>query len=169
MPDNVLIQLSFYKYRKYFEMKNKFSAAILTIILAISALYFVNSCRNHDDTVDCFPDTNISVTLNLNLPAYQDLWNVGGWMYVDEQSSGTRGLIVVRTTTGFKVYDRNAPHLCPGDDTTLKVQSDIKIVCPKDGAEWILLTGQPTAMSNVAPKTYAYSYNAATNVLSIYN
>ena len=90
-------------------------------------------------------------------------------MYIDEQSSGTRGLIVVRSTTGFKVYDRNAPHICPDHDTTLEVQNNIKIVCPKDGAEWILLTGQPTKISGLPPKTYLYTYDSFNNILNIYH
>ncbi len=150
-------------------MKNKFSLVFPLIILIFSLLITLKSCGNRDDTVSCFPSRSISVVLNLNLPAYFDLQTVGGWIYVDEQSSGTRGLIVVRTTNGFKVYDRNAPHLCPDSETTLSVQSNIKVVCPKDGAEWILLTGQPTSIANVPPKTYLYSYNTSNNVLTIYN
>ncbi|AFR35990.1 hypothetical protein B739_1392 [Riemerella anatipestifer RA-CH-1] len=120
--------------------------------------------------VSCFPNTLINVNLDLNLPLYQKLTNIGGWVYVNEQSSGTRGLIVVRTgTSTFKAYDRNAPHICPASDTTLEVKDDIKIVCPKDGAEWILLTGQPTKVSQVPPKNYLTYYDAASNVLTIRN
>jgi len=67
------------------------------------------------------------------------------------------------------VYDRNAPHLCPDTNTTLNVEDNIKIVCPKDGAEWILLTGQPIKVANIAPKTYPYNYNPQTGILNIYN
>jgi nitrite reductase/ring-hydroxylating ferredoxin subunit len=118
--------------------------------------------------VSCFPESPINVVLNLNLPTYYPLQNVGGWIYVDEQSSGTRGLIVVRTTNGFKIYDRNAPHLCPDNNTTLSVENNIKIVCPKDQAEWILITGEPTNVAKIPPKTYRYSFDAATGILSIF-
>jgi len=129
----------------------------------------INACSERNETVACFPDSYISVTLDLNLPAYYSLQNVGSWIYVDEAGAGTRGLIIVRTTAGFKIYDRNAPHICPTENTTLKVEGGTKIVCPEDGAEWILLTGQPTAVANIPPKTYLYNYNSATNFLSIYN
>ena len=150
-------------------MKNRLSLLWPLILLVFSFLFIFKSCGNRDDTVSCFPETGISVVLNLNLPAYFALQTVGGWMYIDEQSSGTRGLIVVRTTNGFKVYDRNAPHICPDTNTTLEVQGNIKIVCPKDGAEWILLTGQPTKVSGLAPKTYLYTYDSSNNILSIYH
>ena len=93
---------------------------------------------------------------------------MGHWIYINEQQSGTRGLIVVNTGTGFKVYDRNAPHLCPDSNTTLEVQNNMKIVCPKDGAEWILTDGTPIKNTNMPPKTYPASYNIGSGILSVY-
>lgn len=150
-------------------MKRNIYRSILAILLTISVLNISKSCSSRDDTVNCFPEVNINVVLNLNLPAYQNLQNVGGWIYVDEQSSGTRGLIVVRTTNGFKIYDRNAPHICPDNSTTLAVENNVKIICPKDGAEWILLTGEPIKISQLAPKTYSYTIDNVSNTLFIQN
>lgn len=150
-------------------MKRNINLSILAILLITSSLIINRSCSNREDTVNCFPLTNINVVLNLNLPAYQSLQNVGGYIYVDEQSSGTRGLIVVKTTNGFKIYDRNAPHICPDTNTTLNVVNNTKINCAKDGAEWILLTGEPINISQLPPKTYAYSYDNITNTLFIQN
>ena len=138
------------------------------ILLVFSLLSLVISCESRADTVNCFPSQIINVQLNLNLPAYAIDLNTKGWIYINEQQSGTRGLILVKTGTGFKVYDRNAPHLCPDANTTLIVQDRIKIVCPKDGAEWILQDGTPIKGSGLPPKSYDYSYNAATGIISIY-
>ena len=138
------------------------------ILLVFSLLSLVISCESRADTVSCFPSQIINVQLNLNLPAYAIDLNTKGWIYINEQQSGTRGLILVKTGTGFKVYDRNAPHLCPDANTTLEVQNNIKIVCPKDGAEWILQDGTPIKGSGLPPKSYDYSYNAATGELLIY-
>ncbi len=149
-------------------MKSKFLAVLSSIILIFNLLNF-SACSEREETVNCFPNVPINVVLNLNLPSYYPLQNVGGWIYVDEQSSGTRGLIVVRTTNGFKVYDRNAPHLCPDNNTTLEVENNIKIMCPQDGAEWILLTGEPTKIAKIAPKTYRYNFDSPTGILTIYN
>ncbi len=148
-------------------MKRNISNVFFAIILVFSTLN-VNSCSNREDTVSCFPSTPINVVLNLNFPAYFNLQNVNGWIYVNEQQAGTRGLIIVRTTSGFKVYDRNAPHLCPDQNTTLSVEENIKIICPKDGAEWILYTGEPQKIAQVPPKTYPYSFDPYTNTLSVY-
>lgn len=149
-------------------MKTLRSLFILTIVLTINGLIF-NQCSSREETVSCFPNSNINVTLNLSLPAYQTLQNVGGWLYINEQESGTRGLIVVRTTNGFLAYDRNAPHICPDSDTTLNVENDIKIICPNDGAEWILITGEPVAVANVSPKKYYTYYDASSQTLNITN
>lgn len=149
-------------------MKKTFSILSIFTLLIFSNLS-INSCGSTDDTVSCFPSTPINVTLNLNLPAYNVLNQVGGWMYVNEQQSGTRGLIIVRASdTNFKVYDRNAPHICPDNNTTLEVKDNISIICPKDNATWILLTGQPTAVSSVPPKTYPYNYDPTGKILTVY-
>ena len=150
-------------------MKRNIYTSLLALSLVISTLFISKSCSNRDDTVVCFPEVDINVVLNLNLPAYQNLQTVGGWLYIDEQSSGTRGLIVVRTTNGFKIYDRNAPHICPESNTTLVVENSIKIVCPKDGAEWILLTGEPIKISQLPPKTYSFTVDNVSNTLFIQN
>lgn len=148
-------------------MKRIFLAIFSSIILIFS-LFNITSCKEREETVNCFPNVPINVVLNLNLPAYYVLQNVGGWIYVNEQECGTRGLIVVRTTNGFKVYDRNAPHVCPDNNTTLNVENNIKVVCPKDGAEWILITGEPTKIAQIPPKTYRYNFDSTTGILSIF-
>ena len=149
-------------------MKRTISFFTTSLLLIFSTL-IINSCGNREETVSCFPEVPINVVINLNLPAYYELQNVNGWIYINQLESGTRGLIIVRTTNGFKVFDRNAPHICPDNNTTLIVDSNIKIVCPKDGAEWILLTGEPTKISQVSPKTYRYNFDSNANVLSIFN
>lgn len=144
----------------------KYTAILLSTIF-ICGIF--NSCANREETVSCFPNTNINVFINLNLPAYQALQNVGGWTYINEQESGTKGLILVNTSNGFIAYDRNAPHICPDANTQLKVVDGIKIVCPKDNAEWILLTGQPIAVASISPKRYYVSYNPSNHSLNITN
>lgn len=141
------------KLRNYFDMKKLILKNKIFVLLIFSHLTSF-SCRDTEETSSCFPHTPISVTLNLRLPAYANLQNPGGWIYVNEQTSGTRGLIVVNNGNNFMVYDRNAPHLCPDTYTTLEVVDNIKIVCPKDQSEWILNTGEPIKIAQVPPKRY---------------
>ena len=140
----------------------------LFVFFIVYSVFSSTACSNREDTVSCFPNEIINVQLNLNLPAYSNALNTNGWVYINEQQSGSRGLILVKTGTSFKVYDRNAPHLCPDSNTTLEVQNNMKIVCPKDGSEWILTDGTPIKGTGLPPKSYGYSYNAATGELLIY-
>lgn len=150
-------------------MKKTFSILFIFSLLIFSNLS-INSCGSREDTVNCFPNSPINVSLNLNLPAYNALNYEGGWIYVNEQQSGTRGLIIVRVGNAFKVYDRNAPHICPDNDTTLEVKDNIAIICPKDNTRWILRTGQPESGSKTSlpPKTYPYNYDAVSKTLTTY-
>jgi len=150
-------------------MKIKKNISLFLLVLTFSLLTFSTSCSERNETVSCFPNAPISLQLNLNLPSYYKLQTVGSWVYVNEVGSGTRGLIVVRVTSGFKIYDRNAPHICPDTNTTLEVKNETTILCPQDNAEWILITGQPTSVAKIAPKMYPYSFDANTNILSVYN
>lgn len=152
-------------------MKIKKIISLLSVLLTFSLLTFSSSCSERNETVSCFPNSVISAQLNLSLPSYYRLQTVGSWVYVNEVGSGTRGLIVVRVSSGFKIYDRNAPHICPEADTTLEVKNDTTIFCPKDSSEWILITGQPSnnSVAKIAPKMYTYSFDSNSNILSIYN
>ena len=133
----------------------KFIKTILNKVLILFILITLINCQSDDGAVSCVPYQNISHTINLNLPQYYKLNNAGGWMYIDAAyGTGNKGLIVVNTGVNYKVYDRNAPHICPTAKTQLIVEGDIKIVCPEDGAEWILTTGQPTKIANRSPRTY---------------
>lgn len=149
-------------------MKKTFSILSIFSLLIFSNLT-INSCGSREDTVTCFPNVPINVSLNLNLPAYYALNNINGWIYVNEQQSGTRGLIIVNTGSEFKVFDRNAPHLCPDNNTTLEVKDNISIICPKDNMKW-MLNGNPESggKTSLPPKTYPYSYDAPSKTLNVY-
>lgn len=140
------------------------------IFLIFSNLFIINSCSERAETVSCFPKVQINVSINTNLPLYYPVTIQGGWIYVNEVGSGTHGLIIVNTTSGFKVYDRNAPQICPDDNSTiLRVKDNTTIVCDKDGAEW-MLNGTPIndKSKGLPPKTYPYNYDPSSGVISVY-
>jgi len=149
-------------------MKQFIKIILNKVVILLILFSSLQSCSSDDGTVSCVPLTTVSVVLNTTLPLYSNLNNPGGWVYVNGVTAGTRGIIVVRTASGYKAYDRNAPHICPTENSTLVVENDIKIVCKEDGAEWILLTGQPTKVANRAPRTYQV-FNNVNGVLTITN
>lgn len=155
-------------------MKAKKIASSLALFLIISILTFNNSCSERNETVSCFPDSIISATINLNSAHYYKLQNVGGWVYtLGEVGTGTKGLIIYRSgNASFMIYDRNAPQVCPANDTTLEVNdSGTKIIYSHNDAEWFLSTGGPlNDNAKIGLKTYRYyDFNPNTNTLMIYN
>lgn len=141
-------------------------------VFIIALTLGLTSCSEDDGQKSCNPEYNVAVSINLSLPLYSDLQNPNGWAYVQGEGTGTRGIIVVNTGNGFRAYDRNAPHICPNPTSTLEVSNGIKLYCPFDGAEWILLTGQPLENSegftpNRTPRVYQTSFQGG--VLDIFN
>ena len=146
-------------------MKYFIKTILNKLFFGCSMLFIFFSFSSNDGTVSCILVSTVNVVINTSLPLYADLNNPGGWAYVDGPTAGSRGLIVVRTATGYRAYDRNAPHICPGEKTTLYVKDDIKMVCDADGAEWILLTGQPTKVADRAPRPYQVFVNPNGTIL----
>lgn len=153
----------------YFFLIPRIKIRFKGIIFLIISLLLLQSCRESQNSISCFPSATIQVTISLNHPNYQRLQNLGGWAYVSEQQSGTNGLIVVKTSQGFRVYDRNPPHICPTSRTKLVVEDNSKLVCPEDGAQWNLFTAEPLFGTNLYPKLYRYQYNGDNETLTLFN
>lgn len=142
------------------------------IFVMLLTIGITNSCSDDDGQISCNPEYNVFVSINLSLPLYSELQNPNGWAYIQGEGAGTRGMIIVNTGNGFRAYDRNAPHICPNTESTLEVRDAIKIYCPSDGAEWILLTGQPIENSegfapNRTPRIYQTSFQGG--ILQVFN
>lgn len=153
----------------YFFLIPRIKIRFKGISFLIISLLLLQSCRDSQNAIPCFPSATIQVTISLNHPNYQTLRNVGGWVYVSEQQSGSSGLIVVKTTEGFRVYDRNPPHICPGNNTTLVVEDNSKLLCPADRAQWNLFSAEPVSGTSVYPKLYRYQYNSDNESLTLFN
>lgn len=148
-------------------MKIKKGLKLFYLILGLGVVSVIQTCGSREDTISCFPEQRISVQTNLNFANYRSNIERDGWTYINEHGAGTRGIILVKLGNRFFAFDRNAPHICPDVNTTLEVEDDIKIVCPKDGAEW-LIDGTPSKISNLPPKKYNVNYNPLTKDIQIY-
>lgn len=126
----------------------------LTPFVLVSLLVIFTACRDDDGQKNCNPQYAISASININLPLYSQL-ETRNWTYVGGEGTGSKGIIVIKTTNGYKAYDRNAPHICPTLNSQLQVVDDIKLFCPEDEAEWILLTGEPIKIADRAPRVYS--------------
>ena len=152
---------------KYFsELLNKY------IVISIILTSFFSSCETDAGLVDCFPRSDINVKINTQLPLYQDIKTPGGWIYLDEQFSGTKGLIIYRqNNTLFRAYDRNSPHICPSETSTLTVSDNSIEIISEDGGVWLLSSGEPFSGSTkgIPLKSYSTFYNPSDKTLQIFN
>lgn len=148
-------------------MKIKKGLKLFYGLFVVMSLAIFQTCGSREDTVSCFPEQRISVQTNLNFANYRTDIATKGYTYINEHGAGTRGIILVKLGNRFFAFDRNAPHICPDTNTTLEVVGTTKIICPKDGAEW-LIDGTPSKISNLPPKKYNVNYNPLTEDIQIY-
>lgn len=133
---------------------NSIYLRIFNLIVFIGLISILHSCSDDDGQINCNPEYVVSTSININYPLYSEL-ETRGWTYVSGEGTGTMGIVVVRQSNGsYKAFDRNAPHICPTGNSQLQVVDDIKLMCPEDGAEWILLTGEPIKIADRAPRLY---------------
>lgn len=79
---------------------------IRTVLPILFTLFALASCKK--DKQSGVPLTAVDITINLNLPEYNDLAVVGGWAYI---TGGSQGLIVYRSgQEEFYAMDRHCTY-----------------------------------------------------------
>ncbi|WP_299522044.1 hypothetical protein [uncultured Lutibacter sp.] len=106
------------------------------------------SCEKNE-TNDILPFANVDVTLNLNLPQYQNLQIPTEWVYIEKGANrGLQGIIIQSTglTPPYKAYER----ACPNNDCTTPMVFDgsLKMKCPCDNSEYSIIDGAPQTAGN---------------------
>ncbi|MDJ0646075.1 MAG: hypothetical protein QNJ57_08860, partial [Flavobacteriaceae bacterium] len=85
-------------------------------ILILFSLLF--GCSNSDDGNTILPNVAVNVSLNLNLPAYQDLLINNGSVFVP--GHGIKGIIVFRLSeSNIFAWDAACPHISPNQCSTM--------------------------------------------------
>lgn len=139
-----------------------------TFILPIISLLLISSkCQKNQN--DILPNIPFDITIDLNLPSYNELTGVGGWAYLN---GGSRGIIIYRRAIDeFIAFDRHSPADLAGtcflplfpDATNFLVLKD---TC--NNATFSLYDGSPMTNSEYGLRQYATQYNG-NNLLRIYN
>lgn len=140
------------------------------ILLLFGASLLLFCCSEAEHRLNCISNDLINATYNINLPRFSTLHMANGYVVLDRDgTNGSEGLIIVNTGRMIVAYDRTPPHRCPEPDVKLEVKDELKVVCPKDGAEWLITSGAP--LNQVAHGHPLYRYEVAiqgTNI-HIYN
>lgn len=79
--------------------------------------------------------------LNLNLPLYNNLQNIGNPVYVGNNGVGTRGAFVMNTGPGFMAWEASCPNHVPNECSTMTIDGQ-NAVCSCEGYTYSLFTGQ---------------------------
>lgn len=112
---------------------------IITLILFV----FLLSCDKQQTNRNPFlQEIGFAFDLNLNLPRYSPLTNIGSSIYVENQQVGTKGAFV--TNTGFDVFrafEASCPNHAPNDCSTMTMKGQVA-TCSCEDYEYSLVTGQ---------------------------
>lgn len=139
-----------------------------TFILSFISILLISS-KCHKNQNDIIPNIPFDITIDLNLPSYNELTGVGGWAYVN---GGSRGIIVYRRSIDeFIAFDRHSP-ADPAGTCFLPLFPDatnflvLKDTC--NNATFSLYDGSPMTNSEYGLRQYATQFNGS-NLLRIYN
>ncbi len=112
-------------------------------IIALILFVFLLSCDKQQTNRNPFlQEIGFAFDLNLNLPLYSPLTNIGSSIYVENQQVGTKGVFV--TNTGFDVFrafEASCPNHAPNDCSTMTMNGQVA-TCSCEDYEYSLVTGQ---------------------------
>lgn len=149
----------------------KFRSLLFCAFITVGALIF--SCKKSQNTGSNATITqanNTPVNIQVYISSYPSLNNVGGYAYI--ANAGVKGILVYRTATEFKAYERS----CTYDGTTqasakVWVESGNMTLCKDSacGSEFNLYDGSKSSgPASFALKQYTATYDG-TNVITIRN
>ena len=101
---------------------------------------WLSDCRK-PDTQHFVPNVQVNEYISLNLPQYNDLNFISGWVYLN---GGYNGLLAYRVSEDvINVYDRQAPYEVD-DRCRISVDANNSTTCTDtcSGSQWLLLDGQ---------------------------
>jgi len=127
---------------------NKLHTITMRKLLLLFFIISFISCEKNE-TNDILPYANVDVTINLNLPEFQNLQIPTEWAYIDKGiNRGLQGIIIQSTglTPPYKAYER----ACPNNDCTSPMVFDgsLKMKCPCDNSEYSIIDGAPQTLGN---------------------
>lgn len=133
--------------------------------LLIASFLVLLSCGSTDDGNSILPNVPVNVTLNLNLPSYQDLLIDGKAVFVPNH--GIKGIIVYRfSASNIVAWDAACPHIPPSQCSTMALNG-VLMVCSCDNSEFSIIDGSPQSGTQYAARQYRV--NKAGNSLTITN
>lgn len=136
----------------------------------ISSFLFLLSCSK-DNTINnnnpYLPNYPVDLTINLNLPEYNNLQFVSNSVYINNGVAGIRGVFVFNTgNNNYVAFDAACPNQALSSCSTMTING-IKAVCACDDAEYSFFTGQAQGKQYPMKQYRVQQINSTT--LRVYN
>ncbi|TMU55406.1 Rieske (2Fe-2S) protein [Flagellimonas algicola] len=136
-------------------------------------LFFLISCESDPTNRNPYlQEINFRFDLNLNLPLYNDLNNIGNPVYVGNNGVGTRGAFVMRTGLDtFFAFEASCPNHTPNSCSTMTIDGQ-NVTCSCEDFTYSLFTGQQLNRPDDGTRYYDLLFYRATqsgNVVTISN
>jgi nitrite reductase/ring-hydroxylating ferredoxin subunit len=132
------------------------------LLFIVFPLFLGCSDSSFNNTNPYIPNYTFTVDINMNLAAYQNLKFPSNAIYYS--SVGAKGIYIFNTGSGYNAFDAACPNQVISSCSTMTLKG-INVVCPCDGTEYSLFTGQ--GRSQYPLKQYRVEVNG--NVLRVYN
>lgn len=112
-------------------------------IWSIVFITFLLSCDNDRTNRNPFlQEIGFQFNVNLNLPLYSPLTNVGNAVYIGTQGVGTRGVFVINSGFDqFRAFEASCPNHAPNNCSTMELDGQTA-TCSCEDYEYSLFTGQ---------------------------
>lgn len=112
---------------------------ILSLIFLISLLACDKQSTNRNPFLQ---EVGFSFELNLNLPLYSPLNNIGNVVYIANEQVGTRGAFVIKSGFDqFRVFEASCPNHAPNTCSTMTFTGQVA-TCSCEDYTYSLFTGQ---------------------------
>ncbi len=113
------------------------------------------------------PNYPVDLTINLNLPEYNNLQFVSNSVYINNGAAGIRGVFVFNAgSNNYVAFDAACPNQALSSCSTMTING-IKAVCACDDAEYSFFTGQAPDKQYPMKQYRVQQVNATT--LRVYN
>jgi len=112
-------------------------------ILSLVILVLLLSCDNDTGNRNPFlQEIGFRFDMNLSLPLYSPLTNLGNAVYIASPGVGTRGVFVIKSNFDqYRAFEATCPNHIPNDCSTMTLDGQI-VTCSCEGYEYFLFTGQ---------------------------
>ena len=132
------------------------------------------SCdKSNTDRNPYLQETSFRFNINLNLPLYSPLTNIGSAIYI--RGIGIAGVFVIKsglTEPGkYRVFEASCPNHTPNACSTMKLNGNT-VICPCENYEYSLFTSQFLNRPNDGNRYYdllEYRATSSGNIISISN